>query len=147
MLAWRHLAGIRRVRKLNAARPPRALTLRAPLSTIPPSGRTGTAVGGMGNAMRAYAVGDRVIYIMPKVSAHPGQNAQHVHPSMGGENYDYLVEKFWTVTAIPSVDTIEITTRRGKKRQLRTDDPRLRRASWLEKLLRHSRFPVIEPDR
>ncbi|MCE9615619.1 MAG: hypothetical protein K8T26_15230 [Lentisphaerae bacterium] len=93
--------------------------------------------------MKPFVVGDRVIYSMPKVSPNPGPHAHAVHPSIRGEFYDYVVDKFWTVTGTPSAGQIQITTRRGKTRTLRTDDPRLRRASWLQRLLYRRRFPAV----
>jgi hypothetical protein len=92
-----------------------------------------------------FSAGDRVIYRMPKVSANPTQRAHDLHPSMRGESYEYVVDTFWTVTGTPEPGQIEITTRRGKKRVIKTDDPRLRKANWWQRLAYGKRFPEAAP--
>lgn len=94
--------------------------------------------------MRKYSVGDPVVYHKPKVSSRPGPRAEAIHPSGSGEDYAYAVNKYWTVTAVVDETTIEIVTRRGKIHQLKTDDPCLRKASLLERLLYRKRFPTAE---
>jgi hypothetical protein len=89
--------------------------------------------------------GDRVIYRKQKCSARPGPQAKHIHPAENGDFYSYEVAKFWTVLAVQANNEIVVCTRRGKQLTLSADDPALRRANWLERLLFRSRFPVPTP--
>ena len=88
-----------------------------------------------------YRLGDRVVFIANKHSAHPGPRAEKVQPERHGEGYTYDVKKFWVVTEVRSDGTIAAVTRRGKRRLVHRDDPRLRPARWWERLLYRSRFP------
>jgi len=94
--------------------------------------------------MKDFSVGDFVIYRKPKMSPHPGPRAQSVYPAEHGEDYSYSVDKFWTVAAVVDEQTIEIETRTGKRHRLRTDDPHLRKAGVLQRLLNRSRFPQLK---
>ena len=93
--------------------------------------------------MREFAAGDQVVYRKGKVSEHPGPRAEEIHPSTHGEEYSYVVDKYWTVTREIDDETIEVKTRTGKLHQLRKDDQVLRKASWWEKLFRRDRFPGL----
>lgn len=88
-----------------------------------------------------YNAGDLVIYSMPKHSRQPGPRAQSVHPATSGDDYSYVVEKYWVVVGATEENQIQIKTRRGKTRTVRADDPLLRPASWWEKWRHKSRFP------
>ena len=88
-----------------------------------------------------YRLGDRVVFIATKHRSHPGPRAEKVQPEPHGEGYSYDVKKYWLVTEIRSDGTIAAVTRRGKRRLVRRDDPRLRPARWWERLLYRSRFP------
>jgi len=91
-----------------------------------------------------FLPGDHVIYRMPKRSTHPGPRAKEVRPSPHGENSPYYVDKFWTATAVGPNGDVVARTRREKRRVLRADDPALRRATWLDRLLHGSRFPGLQ---
>ena len=88
-----------------------------------------------------YQRGDLVIYTVTKQSAHPGPRAREIHPSELGEDYSYLVDKFWMVAELPSADKIIIVTRRGKTRQVSVRDPMLRKANWWQRFRHRNRFP------
>jgi hypothetical protein len=90
-----------------------------------------------------YSVGDHVVYHKPKSSVHPGPRAEDIHPAEHGDDYSYLVDKYWTVSAIIDDETIEVTTRRGKRHQLRVDDPNLEKAGGLKHVLSKSKFPGL----
>ncbi|QDS90380.1 hypothetical protein EC9_45880 [Rosistilla ulvae] len=88
--------------------------------------------------------GDWVIYRKQKSSTSPGARATDVHPTAGGDTYHYLVDKFWVVDEVLDGQQVRLRTRRGKQNTITADDPRLRRASWWERLLYRSRFRNIE---
>ncbi|MEX2025984.1 MAG: hypothetical protein WEH44_01765 [Pirellulaceae bacterium] len=91
-----------------------------------------------------YHAGDRIIYVAEKHSGHPGPRAEAIQPETHGEGYWYQVKKFWTVLEVLPEGQLKVLTRRGKQRQVASDDPRLRPARWWEKLLYSSRFPSPE---
>jgi hypothetical protein len=91
--------------------------------------------------MRDYAVGDKIVYRMAKVSSHPTLRAQEIHPAERGEGYSYHVLKYWTVAALPSDGQLIAVTRTGKRHQLACNDPLLRKATLVEKLLHRHDFP------
>ena len=90
-----------------------------------------------------YREGDRVIYAMQKASEHPGPRARDVSPAPHGDEYSYLVDKFWTVSEVRPEGEVVIRTRRGKQRTLREEDPRLRHANLWERVVHRSRFPDL----
>ncbi len=88
-----------------------------------------------------YQSGDLVIYTMPKRSRHPGPRARSIHPAPLGDDYSYVVDKFWVVVEAIDPWQVLLRTRRGKTRVVRTDDPLLRKARWWERWRYRSRFP------
>jgi hypothetical protein len=88
-------------------------------------------------------VGEPVIFRASKRSTHPGPRARHVRPEVGGEGYQYEVDKFWAVREI-SGDQLVLLTRRGKVRVVEMRDPALRRAAWWERIAYRDRFPHIQ---
>ncbi|MFW6221219.1 MAG: hypothetical protein ACOC4C_02035 [Fibrobacterota bacterium] len=91
-----------------------------------------------------YEIGDKVVYERAKTSSHPGPRARDIHPSIHGENYFYVVDKYWTVSRIIDEHAVEAITRTGKSHQISTDDPRLRKATLLERIKYADRFPTLE---
>ena len=91
-----------------------------------------------------YSVGDWVVYTMDKHSTQPGQRAKDIHPAERGDEYQYVVDKYWTVLDVVNENTIEVMTRRGKKHVLHTGDPHLRKAHFWECWFLKARFPVLE---
>lgn len=94
--------------------------------------------------VREYRVGDRVVYAKQKVSDSPGPRAADIVPAASGDSYSYLVDKFWIVTSVNSDGTLTLKTRRGKEHSIPTDDPRLRPASWWEKMFYAKRFEPLD---
>ncbi len=93
-----------------------------------------------------YRVGDRVIFRKSKHSTCPGPRAQEVMPSPSGEDYSYLVDKFWTVMDVIGDSEIVCVTPGGKRHQISVDHPNLRRANWVERWLYTNRFPEVEQE-
>lgn len=91
-----------------------------------------------------YSVGDCVVYRKPKRSTRPGRRATDVHPAPCGDDYSYVVPKYWVVRDVLGEHTIEVCTRRGKRHRLRVNDPRLRKANLLEGIFLRRRFPHPE---
>ncbi|MBW3540099.1 MAG: hypothetical protein KY476_07510 [Planctomycetes bacterium] len=90
--------------------------------------------------VQSFKPGDLVIYRKPKRSTHPGPRAADVHATPKGEEYLYVVDKFWVVIESRG-QTVVVRTRRGKTHEVEARDPHLRRARWWEKLLYRHRFP------
>ncbi len=93
---------------------------------------------------RSLQPGDLVVYLMTKQSPHPTLRAKAVSPSESGEDYRYLVEKFWIVREITEDGQLVVQTRRGKSRIVSPDDPNLKRANWWHRWMNRERFPSID---
>ena len=89
---------------------------------------------------RAFKAGDFVVFCKMKHKTHPGRRARKVYPAANGDDYSYLVEKFWVVEeALPS-GRLLLQTPRGKKHLVDADDPKLRHATLLDRLRHRARF-------
>jgi hypothetical protein len=84
--------------------------------------------------------GDCVVYRKPKASTRPGPRAERITPTPRGEDYQYVVEKYWTVEQVSDGGDIVVRTRRGKRHTISPDDPRLRKANLFERLFMRGRF-------
>ena len=84
--------------------------------------------------------GEFVIFSKPKMSTHPSPRAKEIYPAQHGDTYSYIIEKFWKVVRILDDNTIEIETRRGKRRRLNKDTPLLRKPGLLERFVFRNRF-------
>lgn len=91
---------------------------------------------------RLFRPGDWVIYRKTKHTTSPGRRAQEVEPEVRGEMYTYKVDKFWTVASEVADGVVEVKTRRGKVHRVRANDPNLRRANLIERILYGNRFPT-----
>jgi hypothetical protein len=89
-----------------------------------------------------YKPGECVVYRKTKYTTHPGRRATRVWPTPNGDYYSYCVEKYYRVIALCPENAVLVVTRKGKRRTLSADDPALRRAGWLERLLLRHRFPT-----
>jgi predicted transcriptional regulator of viral defense system len=87
-------------------------------------------------------VGDPIVYCKQKVSTHPGERAYEISPAENGDNYSYIVDKYWTVADVLE-DNLVAITRTNKHHLLRKDDPNLRRARIIERLRYRNRFPQL----
>jgi|ERR1700677_3374023 len=89
------------------------------------------------------AVGDRIVYRKTKFSPLPGARAHHITASNKGENYTYLVDKYWVVADVLEDGRLVAKTRRGKLNFVRPDDPNLRKARLIESLIHRGLFPAL----
>ncbi|WP_231746738.1 hypothetical protein [Maioricimonas rarisocia] len=92
----------------------------------------------------SFKPGDWVVYRKTKFTPHPGPRAQDVHPTQGGDDYVYSVDKFWTVAEILEDGQLVLQTRRGKTHTISPEDPLLRKAGFLERLIYRERFPRLD---
>lgn len=88
--------------------------------------------------------GDWVIYRKQKSSASPGPRAEKIVPASNGEDYTYMVQKYWVVREVLDDGRLCLATRRGKQHVVAPDDPCLRRARWWERWLLAARFRAVE---
>ena len=84
--------------------------------------------------------GDFIIYPKWKASTHPSPRAKHIYPAQHGDTYSYVIDKFWKVIEVFDDETIEIETRRGKRRRLNINMPVLRKAGFFSRLFFRDRF-------
>lgn len=89
----------------------------------------------------AFRPGDWVIYRKTKHSDHPGPRAHRIAPAANGDEYTYVVDKFWMVAEILDNGDLVIKTRRGKTHTVPPTDSNLRKANWWERLWFRERFP------
>ncbi|MBD3676377.1 MAG: hypothetical protein HUJ26_22940 [Planctomycetaceae bacterium] len=87
-----------------------------------------------------YKAGDCVIYRKTKHSTQPGPRARSINPNPNGDEYTYLVDKFWVVEEVLSNQDIILRTRRGKRHTVSMDDPNLRKANIWERFWHRDRF-------
>lgn len=88
-------------------------------------------------------VGDKIVYRKTKFSPLPGARAHHITASGKGENYTYLVDKYWVVADVLDDGRLVAKTRRGKLNFVRPDDPNLRKAKLIESLFHRDLFPSL----
>ncbi|ABL64278.1 hypothetical protein [Chlorobium phaeobacteroides] len=93
--------------------------------------------------MIQFRVGDPIVYHKPKTSFSPGPRAKQVYPLQHGEDYHYVVDKFWTVSQVNRDGTLEVTTRTGKKHLLDAGDPNICKAHLIQHILFRKRFPSL----
>jgi hypothetical protein len=88
-------------------------------------------------------VGDRIVYTKTKISPLPGARAYQISASDKGENYTYLVDKYWVVADVLDDGCVVAYTRRGKVNYISPDDPHVRKAGLVDSLVRRNRFPSL----
>jgi hypothetical protein len=91
-----------------------------------------------------FRPGDLVVYRKTKHAAKPGPRAERISPAPYGDTYSYIVDKYWIVERICDDGALLLRTRRGKTHKTRPDDPNLRRAGLITRLLQGHRFPSVE---
>lgn len=89
--------------------------------------------------------GDHIIYSKTKRSPKPGRRARAIHADDHGDNYTYVVDKYWTVAKVHPDNTITAVTRRGKRHRLDMNDRSLHKPHFFYDLLHGDRFPSIDP--
>lgn len=95
-------------------------------------------------ARHAYRVGDWVVYHKTKVSTSPGPRARCVVASQHGDDYSYVVNKFWVVAEVRANGMLVLVTKRGKQRIVNDHDPNLRRAKWWERFWFVDRYRAVQ---
>lgn len=90
--------------------------------------------------------GDWVVYRKSKQGPAPGPRAQAVMACSKGENYAYIVDKFWVVDQVLPGGRVRLRTRRGKVHELPVDDPNLRKAGLWDRFFHGERFREISLD-
>ncbi len=91
-----------------------------------------------------YQPGDWVVYRKSKVSSSPGPRAHNVHPTRGGDDYTYIVDKYWVVAKVLDDGDLVLRTPRRKTHQISPSGPDLRAASLLGRWFRENRFVEAE---
>ncbi len=61
-----------------------------------------------------------------------------------GDDYSYLVDKFWMVAEVLPNNQLRLVTRRGKYRVISAADPLLHKAGWWQRFRNRGRFPAPE---
>ncbi len=92
---------------------------------------------------RPYQLGDAVVYRKTKHTPQPGPRARSIVPTPNGEDYVYLVDKFWIVAEIRDGGTLVLETRRGKQHVVSADDPNLKPAGFWTCYRFGDRFPTL----
>ncbi len=92
-----------------------------------------------------YSPGDPVIFHKTKYSQRPGPRAREVTPTPHGDDYAYVVDKYWLVKECRDDGTLILVTRRGKEHHVKADSPNLRHANWWERFVYKGRFPELDP--
>ena len=94
----------------------------------------------LGMSPRRMRKGDWVVYRRLKYTTHPGQRAHDVDASPNGDDYSYLVDRFWVVVDVLAEDNLLLRTRRGKTHVVSANDSNLRRMSLLKRIWYRGRF-------
>jgi hypothetical protein len=97
-------------------------------------------------AAQQFRPGDLVVYRKTKHAATPGPRAERISPAPHGDTYSYVVDKFWIVDRICEDGVLMLRTRRGKTHKTSSDDPSLRHAGLITRLLYGHRFPGPEAE-
>ena len=87
-----------------------------------------------------WKAGDWAVYRKSKRSTTPGPRATSVKACRKGENYTYIVDKFWIVDSTLPGGRLMLRTARGKTHIIDANDPNLRKPGWLRRLLWRGRL-------
>jgi hypothetical protein len=94
--------------------------------------------------IRKIEPGDAIVYRKQKFSTHPGARAYDISAAENGDNYSYLVDKYWTVAGLLDNGLVVAVTRTNKRHYLRPDDLNLHRARIIERVRYRNRFPQLD---
>lgn len=86
-------------------------------------------------ASRQFEPGELVVYRRTEVGSQPAPKARQISPAPSGEGYSYCVDKYWQVQRLNPDGTLLVRTRSGGEHTVRADDPNLRKANFIERLL------------
>lgn len=93
---------------------------------------------------RSFKPGDKVVYRKRKHTTHPGRRAKQVQPAAKGDDYVYVVDKFWLVRQVLDNDRLLLETRRGKTHEVSQTDPNLRHATLWDRICHPGRLAELE---
>jgi hypothetical protein len=88
-----------------------------------------------------YRPGDPVIIRISKSSTKPGPRAQSIRAARAGDDYRYVIDKFWIVEAVRGDGMLVLRTRTGKSHVVAPDSADLRRPTLWERWRYRRRFP------
>jgi hypothetical protein len=83
---------------------------------------------------RRFHSDDVVVYQKHKRGTHPTSRAHDVRPASSGDDYDYVVDKYWLVVDVAAGGRLKLRTPGGKLHEVASDDPCLRPPSLRERL-------------
>ena len=85
----------------------------------------------MGHAFKSR---DLVVFQKRKHGPHPGPRARSLRPAPQGDDYDYVIDKYWVVESVLDGDRLLLRTPGGKLHEVASVDPDLRPASLRERV-------------
>lgn len=88
-----------------------------------------------------YRLGEKVVFKSTRYSVCPSPRAKNIIAAPNGEAYEYEVDKYWIVIEADQPDSVLLQTRTGTTHRLASDDVRLRKATWWERIIHHHWFP------
>jgi len=91
--------------------------------------------------LKRFKPGDVVVFKKYKRSTSPGPRARNIEASKRGEEYSYVVDKFWMVVNVDENGALHLETRRGKKHCVEISDPCLRKPTVWERIALRHKFP------
>ncbi len=83
---------------------------------------------------RPFKSQDLVVYQKRKHGSRPGPRARQLRPAPQGEDYDYVIDKYWVVDRVLDDDRLVLRTPGGKLHEVASLDPDLRRPSLRERV-------------
>ena len=84
--------------------------------------------------MRQFKSQDLVVFQKRKHSTHFGPRARELRPVFCGDDYDYVIDKYWVVDRVLDGDRLLLRTPGGKLHEIARVDPDLRPASFFERV-------------
>ena len=84
--------------------------------------------------IQSFRVHELVVFEKQKHGAHPSLRAHDVRPAPSGDDYDYVVDKYWVVVRVLDDGRLLLRTPGGKLHEIATVDPDLRRLSLRERV-------------
>lgn len=89
-----------------------------------------------------WQVGDWAIYKKSKHGAKPTPRAKELHPAEKGNDYSYVVDKYWIVIEVGE-EQLHLRTRKGKVHLVSYSDPALSKPKWWQRWLLKRRFEAV----
>ena len=87
----------------------------------------------------------RSSFTKPNTAKSPVLAPGKSRPTPHGDDYAYVVDKYWLVKECREDGTVVLVTRRGKEHLVKADSPNLRHANWWERFVHKNRFPELDP--